>query len=85
MIYVLDACAMVAYLNGEVGGDAVEGALLDMDSQCLAHAINLCEVFYLFHRAGGEAAATKALTDLSDVESQNVTTSTQPSGNMWVA
>ena len=58
---------MVAYLNGEVGGDVVESALFDKDSECLAHAINLCEVFYLFHRAGGEVAATKALSDLSDV------------------
>lgn len=67
MIYVLDACAMVAYLDGESGSDVVENALLEKDSECLAHAINLCEVFYLFHRAGGEAAALKALSDLSDV------------------
>jgi PIN domain nuclease of toxin-antitoxin system len=67
VIYVLDACAMVAYLNGEPGGDAVEKALLEQDSECLAHAINLCEVYYLFYRAGGEAASAKALNDLSDV------------------
>ena len=58
---------MIAYLNGEVGGDVVESALLDKDSECLAHAINLCEVFYIFHRAGGAVAATKALSDLSNV------------------
>jgi PIN domain nuclease of toxin-antitoxin system len=40
VIYVLDACAMVAYLNGEPGGDVVEKALLEQDSECLAHAIN---------------------------------------------
>lgn len=67
MTYVLDACAMIAYLNGEPGGDVVEQALLDQNSPCLAHAINLCEVFYLFHRAGGPDAAAKALADLSDV------------------
>lgn len=67
MIYVLDACAIVAYLNGEPGGDVVEKALLEQNSECLAHAINLCEVYYLFYRAGGEAASAKALADLSDV------------------
>lgn len=41
---------MVAYLNGEPGGDVVEKALLEQNSECLAHAINLCEVYYLFYR-----------------------------------
>lgn len=67
MIYALDACAMVAYLNGEPGGEVVEKALLEQDSECVAHAINLCEVYYLFYRAGGEVASAKALNDLSDV------------------
>ena len=44
MIYVLDACAMIAFLKGEAGADVVENALLDANSQCMAHAINLCEV-----------------------------------------
>ena len=44
MIYVLDACAMLAYLRNETGADVVENALLDANSQCVAHAINLCEV-----------------------------------------
>lgn len=64
MIYVLDASAMIAYLRDEPGGDVIERALLDTSSQCLAHAINLCEVFYDFHRAGGESAATSAISDL---------------------
>lgn len=58
---------MVAYLNGEPGADVVEKALLEQSSECLAHAINLCEVYYLFYRVGGEAASAKALTDLSDI------------------
>lgn len=58
---------MVVYLDGEAGSDVVESALLENDSECLAHAINLCEVFYVFHRAGGETAAVKAITDLSEV------------------
>lgn len=62
MIYVLDACAMIAYLRGEPGADVVERVLIDRS--CFAHSINLCEVFYDFHRAGGENAATSAINDL---------------------
>lgn len=64
MIYILDACAMIAYLDNEPGADVVESALIEPGNQCLAHAINLCEVFYQFHRAGGESAAAGALGDL---------------------
>src|SRR5437016_4172257 len=64
MIYVLDASGMIAYLRDEPGGEVIERALLDTGSQCLAHAINLCEVFYDFHRAGGESIALNAISDL---------------------
>lgn len=65
MIYVLDASAMIAYLRNESGSDVVEQAMLDTSSHCIAHSINLCEVFYDFHRAGGETDATTAIADLS--------------------
>lgn len=68
MIYVLDACAMIAYLRNEAGADVVETALLealiDPATQCVAHSVNLCEVFYTFHRDGGERAVADALRDL---------------------
>ena len=64
MIYVLDACALIAFLKGEPGADVVESALLDANSQCVAHAINLFEVYYDFHRVGGESAADGALVDI---------------------
>jgi PIN domain nuclease of toxin-antitoxin system len=64
VIYVLDACAMIAFLRGEAGADVVENALLDANSQCVAHAVNLCELYYDFHRAGGEGAADGALVDM---------------------
>ena len=67
MIYVLDACAMIAFLRGEPGADVVENALLDATSDCMAHAINLCEVFYDFYRDSGESAAKGAIADLSTV------------------
>lgn len=64
MIYVLDACAMIAFLKDEQGADVVENALLDRGGQCVAHAINLCEVYYDFHRDGGESAAVNAIADM---------------------
>ncbi|HWS54930.1 MAG TPA: type II toxin-antitoxin system VapC family toxin [Pyrinomonadaceae bacterium] len=64
MIYVLDACALIAFLRGETGAEVVENALLGTHSQCMAHAINLCEVYYDFHRAGGESAADAAIVDI---------------------
>ena len=42
---------MIAYLNDEPGAEVVEATLIEPANQCLAHAINLCEVFYQFHRA----------------------------------
>ncbi len=64
MIYILDACAMIAFLRKELGSIVVEEILLDKNNKCFAHAINLCEVFYDFHRLSGEQAAEKAIGDL---------------------
>jgi hypothetical protein len=57
MIFVLDACAMIAWLRDEPGADVVDAAVRDINSQCLAHSINLCEVFYIAYRNAGEAHA----------------------------
>jgi PIN domain nuclease of toxin-antitoxin system len=64
MIYVLDACAMIALLRREPGEDVVWDCLIDPAAICYAHAINLCEVFYDFYRDAGEMAATGAVDDL---------------------
>jgi PIN domain nuclease of toxin-antitoxin system len=63
MIYVLDASAMLAYLRGEVGAVVVENALLDATGQCMAHSINLCEVYYIVHRDTDEPTAEAAVAD----------------------
>ena len=68
MIYVLDACAMIAWLSDEPGADVVDRAVRDVNSQCLAHAINLCEVFYDAYRNAGEAQAQSILSDLRAVQ-----------------
>lgn len=64
MIFVVDASAMIAFLRGESGAEVVAEALIDSQSRCFAHALNLCEVFYDFHRASGLKEATEAIRDL---------------------
>jgi PIN domain nuclease of toxin-antitoxin system len=49
MIYVLDACAMIALLLREPGEEVVWAHLLEKDATCFAHSVNLCEVFYDFY------------------------------------
>jgi PIN domain nuclease of toxin-antitoxin system len=63
-IAVLDACAMQALLRNEPGGEAVRDLLAAADVACYAHAINLCEVFYDFHRDAGETTAQTVLQTL---------------------
>ena len=65
MIFVLDASAMIAFLRGKSGADAVAEILLDSESQCYAHALNLCEVFYDFERAANRQDALQAVSDLA--------------------
>lgn len=64
MIYVLNACAMIAYLNGEPGSAIVDPLLRDPDHACYAHSINLCEVYYDFIRRADQATAEQAVADL---------------------
>ncbi|MEI6415866.1 MAG: type II toxin-antitoxin system VapC family toxin [Pseudomonadota bacterium] len=64
MIVVLDACAMIAFLRDEPGAATVEQYLKNGESECLAHAINLCEVLYDFIRTAGEQNAHQAIQDL---------------------
>ncbi|MFO0951848.1 MAG: type II toxin-antitoxin system VapC family toxin [Isosphaeraceae bacterium] len=64
MNYVLDACAMIAYLGGEAGSSVVESILLDPASRCYAHALNLCEVYYHVLRRSDEPTAQQAMQDL---------------------
>ena len=67
MAFVLDACAMIAYLRDELGGEIVDNSLALEPPACLAHAVNLCEVFYTFLERAGEDAARGALDDLRAV------------------
>jgi uncharacterized protein with PIN domain len=65
MIFVLDACAMIAWLRNEPGADVVDRAIKDVNSSCFAHGINLCEVFYDALRRADEGTAQSVLADLN--------------------
>jgi hypothetical protein len=58
---------MIAFLRDEPGADVVERHLAVEPPACLAHAVNLCEVFYDFLKRSGEDAARGALDDLRAV------------------
>ncbi|MFC1716559.1 PIN domain-containing protein [Candidatus Poribacteria bacterium] len=67
MTCVLDACAMIAFLRGEEGADAVTSLLLNED--CMAHAVNLCEVYYdCLLRGDNESTARELIADLRSLD-----------------
>lgn len=61
---VLDACAMLAYLRAEVGGNVVASLLADPAVTCYAHMVNLIEVYYDFVRRADVRTARRALSVL---------------------
>ncbi|MHB1456300.1 MAG: PIN domain-containing protein [Armatimonadota bacterium] len=61
MNLVIDACALIAYLEDEQGARFIDEILGDPNNTCFVHAINLCEVFYGTRRDKGEIAAQKAI------------------------
>lgn len=67
MTYVLDSTALIAFLYGETGADVVEAYLLDVNALCVAHVINLCEVYYHAYRLKGEQAAETAIATLAGI------------------
>lgn len=63
MTYILDACALIAYVRGESGNLVVEDILLDSRSRIAMHAINACEAYYDFVRTDGHALAESVISD----------------------
>src|SRR5437867_615864 len=62
--YVLDACALLAFLLREPGASVVDGLLAANDAVCYAHVVNLCEVYYDFVRNHDSSTAQQAIQDL---------------------
>ena len=68
--YVLDACALIAYLNGESGQEKVEAVLEEAETgsaQVFMHRVNFYEVYYDAYRAGGPAVAQQLANDVSEL------------------
>lgn len=57
---------MIAYLRGEHGADTVERHLHNDSEPCVAHAVNMCEVYYKAVRRSGVDAAHSAIRDLQN-------------------
>jgi PIN domain nuclease of toxin-antitoxin system len=64
MTSILDAGAMIAYLQGENGAETVRRILSDRSTAVMAHAINIAEVHYYFARISDEQTADQAVADL---------------------
>jgi PIN domain nuclease of toxin-antitoxin system len=63
---VLDSTAMLALLLKEDGADVVRDALRDHTRPCVAHGLNLCEVYYHFLRTDDVATTDEAIQTLLD-------------------
>jgi predicted nucleic acid-binding protein len=65
--YILDSCALIAYLNDEPGADIVSNFLEQMENRfvsLLLHKINLLEVYYGYYRERGKSLADEMLEDV---------------------
>ncbi len=72
-LYVLDACALIAFLFRENGASVVDSLLTDETATCLAHAVNLCEVYYDMARRHNVATARLSLEKLAELGIQTRT------------
>lgn len=73
---------MIAHLRNEAGAEVIEDVLLNRSNRCYAHAPNVCEVYYDFHRAGGEQEAEQAAVRLAGMGIRIVESM---SGDFWRA
>ena len=62
--YVIDACALIAYLRGEEGGDKLRELLKQPAVRFFMHAVNLGEVYYDSLRYVGLSKAKEMLDEV---------------------
>ncbi len=62
MVIILDACALIAYLNGEEGCHVIEDLLLSSEETYI-HAANWCEVCYDFLKRDSGDSKLQELRD----------------------
>lgn len=81
MSFVLDACAVIAFLRGESGSEVVESLILDQ--YCMVHAVNLCEVYYDSLFRGEEESSARAI--IADMESLGIVSREDMDMKFWQA
>lgn len=67
-IYILDACALIAFLRKEKGYEnviTIFDKATNLEVKVIIHAANLSEVYYDFYRLADKAIADNVLSDLS--------------------
>lgn len=63
--YVIDACALIAYLRKEEGGDKFRVLLKDSNNRFFIHSVNLGEVYYDSLRISGKEKARELFGDIA--------------------
>lgn len=66
MKLAIDSSAFIAYFRKEPGGHLVRDILLDPENELMAHAANLCEVYYDLVSDFPEDAAEAGLALIAD-------------------
>ncbi|MGB0680902.1 MAG: PIN domain-containing protein [Polyangiales bacterium] len=67
-LYVLDCCALLAYLGDEPGADTIEALLLRAQMRNVAaHAINIYELYYQLLRFAGQEQADRVVHELAEL------------------
>ena len=69
--FVLDACALIAFLRDEAGGDIIRDIFKQSSNgeiDLAINKINLLEVYYGFYRTRGKKYANGFLVDLGNYE-----------------
>lgn len=64
MILVMDACALIALLRREPGGELIDLLLSNKENTCIVHAANLFEVYYDLVRTAGVNRAKEVINRL---------------------
>jgi len=82
--YIMDACALIAFLSDEKGAEVVNTVLLDaLDGNATVYmnSFNLLEVYYDIYRKAGKK---KAEEELSMIEKLPVSIRSGLSGNIFM-
>lgn len=67
-IYVLDACALIAFFRDEPGGDKLEALFAQApEKQFIIHSVNVGEIYYDTLRTSGITQATSIFKDIQSL------------------